>query len=172
MSHSHFTSFLDCFSASFFQFLYGLVSYYSNSYSNSVSMSCTATVKFSICFSFVSLLLFFQFPLLLSISSEFPYRLSSFSSKCSLSWILETPPSPPAPDPVGIENCKQLFSPLLAFTTQKIATHSTDIISAARVAFFWVVNVTRNEKSCLQFLIPTAVFHMLLRGGSTRLKIT
>ena len=62
----------------------------------------------------------------------------------------------------GIENCKQLSSPLLAFTTQKIATHSTDIISAARVAFFWVVNATRNGKSCLQFLIPTAVFHMLL----------
>ena len=77
--------------------------------------------------------------------------------------LCETPLSPPAPDPVGSENCKQLFSPLLAFTTQKIATHSTDIISAARVAFFWVVNATRNEKSCLQFLIPTAVFHMLLR---------
>ena len=76
--------------------------------------------------------------------------------------LCETPPSPPAPDPVGIENCKQLFSPLHAFTTQKIATRSTDIISAARVAFFWVVNATRNEKSCLQFLIPTAVFHMLL----------
>ena len=27
---------------------------------------------------------------------------------------------------------------------------------------FWVVNASRNEKSCLQFLIPTAVFHMLL----------
>ena len=40
------------------------------------------------------------------------------------------------PDPVGIENCKQLFSQLLAFTTQKIATHSTDIISAVCVAFF------------------------------------
>ena len=52
-------------------------------------------------------------------------------------------------DPVGIE-------------TQKIATHSTDIISAACVAFFWVVNATRNEKSCLQFLIPSTVFHMLL----------
>ena len=50
--------------------------------------------------------------------------------------IYETPPFPPAPDPVSIENCKQLFSPLLAFTTQKIATRSTDIISAARVAFF------------------------------------
>ena len=74
----------------------------------------------------------------------------------------ETPPSPHAPDPVGIENCKQLFSPLLAFTTQKIATHSTDIISAACVAFFWVVNATRDEKSCLQIFIPTAVFHMLL----------
>ena len=77
--------------------------------------------------------------------------------------LCETPPSPPASDPVGIENCKQLFSPLLAFTTQKIATHSTNIIFDARVAFFWVVNATRNEKSCLQFLIPTAVFHMLLR---------
>ena len=77
--------------------------------------------------------------------------------------LCERPPSPPAPDPVGIENCKQLFSPLLAFTTQKIATHSTDIISAGRVAFFWVVNATRNEKSFLQFLIPTTVFHMLLK---------
>ena len=74
----------------------------------------------------------------------------------------KTPPSPPTPDPVGIENCKQLFSPLLAFTTKKIATHSTGIISAACVAFFWVVNASRNEKSCLQFLILTAVFHMLL----------
>ena len=81
--------------------------------------------------------------------------------------LCETPPSPPAPDPVGIENCKQLFSPLLAFTTQKIATHSMDIIFAARVAFFRVVNATRNEKSCLQFLIPTAVFHMLLRRCET-----
>ena len=79
--------------------------------------------------------------------------------------LCETPPSPPAPNPVGIENCKQLFSPLLAFTTQKIATHSADIISAACVAFFWVVNAARNEKSCLQFLIPTAVFHMLLRSS-------
>ena len=48
----------------------------------------------------------------------------------------ETLPSPPFPDRVGIENCKQLFSPLLAFTTQKIATHSTDIISTVCVAFF------------------------------------
>ena len=81
--------------------------------------------------------------------------------------LCETPPSPLAPDPVGIENCKQLFSPLLAFTTQKIATRSTHIISAKRVAFFWVVNATRNEKSCLQFLIPTAVFHMLLKQCET-----
>ena len=76
--------------------------------------------------------------------------------------LCETPPCPPAPDPVSIENCKQLFSPLLAFTTQNRATHSTDIISAAHVVFFWVINATRNEKSCLQFLIRTAVFHMLL----------
>ena len=80
----------------------------------------------------------------------------------------ETPPSPPAPDPVGIENCKQFFSPLLAFTTQKIATHDTDIISAVCVAFFCVVNANRNEKSCLQFLIPTAVFHMLLSKYDAR----
>ena len=59
------------------------------------------------------------------------------------------------------------FSPLLAFSTQKIATHSTDIVSAVCVAIFWIVNASRNEKSCLQFLIPTAVFHMLLRRGST-----
>ena len=65
-------------------------------------------------------------------------------------------------DPVGIKNCKKLFSPPLAFTTQKIATHNTDIISAVCVAFVWVVNASRNEKICLQFLIPTAVFHMLL----------
>ena len=60
------------------------------------------------------------------------------------------------------ENCKQLFSKLLAFTTQKIATHNTDIITAIDVAFFSVVNASRNEKSCLQFLIPSAVFQMLL----------
>ena len=74
----------------------------------------------------------------------------------------ETPPSPPTPNQVGIENCKQLFSKLLAFTTQKIATHNTDIITAIDVAFFSVVNASRNEKSCLQFLIPSAVFQMLL----------
>ena len=48
----------------------------------------------------------------------------------------ETRPSPLAPDPVGIKNCKQIFSPLLGFTTQKIATHSTDSISAVCVVFF------------------------------------
>ena len=53
------------------------------------------------------------------------------------------------------------------------------MISAARVAFFWVVNATRNEKSCLQFLIPTAVFHILLTqavfkssNGETFVRIT
>ena len=55
-------------------------------------------------------------------------------------WVIlrrcETPPSPPTPDPVGIENRKQLFSSLLAFTTQKIATHSMDIISDVCVGFF------------------------------------
>ena len=74
----------------------------------------------------------------------------------------ETPPSPPGPDTAGIENCNQLFSPLLAFTTQKIATHYTNIIFAICGAFFWVVNASRNEKSCLPFFIPTAIFHMLL----------
>ena len=77
--------------------------------------------------------------------------------------LCETTPSPPAPDPVAIENCKQLFSPLLAFTTQKIAIHDTDIIFAVCVAFFWVVNASHNEKSCSQFLIPTAVFHIFYR---------
>ena len=33
--------------------------------------------------------------------------------------------------------------------------------------FFWVLNASRNEKSCLQFLIPTAVFHMLLGACET-----
>ena len=42
-----------------------------------------------------------------------------------------------------------------------------DIISAVCVAFFWVVHASRNEKNCLQFLIPTAVFHMLLRACET-----
>ena len=74
------------------------------------------------------------------------------------------PPLSPSPHQVGIENCKQLFSQLLAFTTEKIATHSTGIISAVGVALFSVVNASCREKSCLRFLIPTAVFHILLRG--------
>ena len=81
----------------------------------------------------------------------------------------ETPPSPPAPDPVGIENCKQLFSPLLAFTTQKIATNSTDIISAVCVAFFGSSMQAVMKKSCLQFLIPTAVFKNIWSTFSVRL---
>ena len=56
----------------------------------------------------------------------------------------------------------KLFLQLLAFTTQKIATHCTDIISAVGVAFFSVVNANRRETICLQFLIPTAVCYMLL----------
>ena len=43
---------------------------------------------------------------------------------------------PTYPKPVGIENCEQLFSQLLAFATQKEATRSTDIIAAVGVAFF------------------------------------
>ena len=47
----------------------------------------------------------------------------------------ETPPSPPTKDPVSIENCKQLFSQLLSFTTQKIATHCiVRTLSPLRVA--------------------------------------
>ena len=69
-------------------------------------------------------------------------------------------------DQVGIENSKKLSSQLLTFTTQKIATHSTDIISAVGVASCSVVNARRREKSCLQFLIPTTVFHMLLSRDS------
>ena len=109
-----------------------------------------------------------------NINCEFPYSYFPPEISNALFWsylhssqlILlrrcQTPPSPPAPDPVGIENCKQLFSPLLAFTTQKIATAYTDIISAVCVAFFWVVNASRNEKSCLQFFIPTADFTCVL----------
>ena len=84
------------------------------------------------------------------------YINHNFSFSCSFIHVTfvrrcETPPSPPALDPVGIENCKQRFSPLLAFITQELATRSTDIISAVCVTFFWVVNASRNEKSCLQF---------------------
>ena len=79
---------------------------------------------------------------------------------------------PTCPGPSRYRKLNNFFSPLLAFTTQKIATHSTDIISAACVAFFWIVNATRNEKSCLQCFIPTAVFHKLLRACETTRSIT
>ena len=46
---------------------------------------------------------------------------------------------------------------------QKKATRAAEMMSVERVAIFWVVNASRNEISCLQFLIPTAVFHMLLK---------
>ena len=49
-----------------------------------------------------------------------------------------------------------------------MATLNTDIISAVCVAFFWVVNESRNEKSCLQFLITIAVFYKLLNPGQSR----
>ena len=55
-------------------------------------------------------------------SHEYQAKCDKGKARC------ETPPSPPASDPVGIENCKQLFSPLLAFTSHKIATHDLDII--------------------------------------------
>ena len=56
---------------------------------------------------------------------------------------------------VGIKNCKQRFSLLLAFTTQKKATHTAEMMSVLCVAIFWVLNASSGEKSCLQFLIPT-----------------
>ena len=52
--------------------------------------------------------------------------------------------SPPASDPVGIENCKQLFPQLLAFTTQKLATRRRDIISAVFFFLSWMQAVMKN----------------------------
>ena len=56
---------------------------------------------------------------------------------------------------VAIKNCKQLFSLRLAFTTQKKATPTTEMMSVEFFAIFWVVNASSGEKSCLQFSIPT-----------------
>ena len=47
---------------------------------------------------------------------------------------------------VGIKNCKQLFSLWLAFTTQKKATHTAEMMSVVCVAIFWVVNASSSEK--------------------------
>ena len=78
---------------------------------------------------------FFQFEKLKLIKTNWLFRKNDEKRK-ELFGRCETPPSPPAPDLVGIENSKQLFSPLLALTTQKIAIHSTEIISAVCVTFF------------------------------------
>ena len=43
----------------------------------------------------------------------------------------------------------------LAFTTQKKATHTAEMMSVLCVAIFWVVNASSGEKICLQFSIPT-----------------
>ena len=56
---------------------------------------------------------------------------------------------------VGIKNCKELFSLRLAFTTQKKATHTAEMMPEQCVAIFWIVNASSGEKSCLQFSIPT-----------------
>ena len=44
------------------------------------------------------------------------------------------------------------------------------MMSVERVAIFWVVNATRNEKSCLQFSIPTGSGVGGEGGGSHSLK--
>ena len=63
-------------------------------------------------------------------------------------------------EPAGFFEWGNLASlQLLAFETQKIATHCTDIISARADAFFRSLMQAVVKKSCLQFLIPTAVFH-------------
>ena len=54
-----------------------------------------------------------------------------------------------------LNNCKQLFLLRLAFTTQKKATPTAEMMSVEFVAIFWVVNASSDEKSCLQFSIPT-----------------
>ena len=49
---------------------------------------------------------------------------------------------------VGIKYCKQLFLLRLAFTTQKKATPTAEMMSIEFVAIFWVVNASSGEKSC------------------------
>ena len=62
---------------------------------------------------------------------------------------------------LGPSRYRKLFSPLCGSTIQRIATQYGHHLRYM-CCFFWVVNASRNEKSCLQFFIPTAVFHMLL----------
>ena len=71
---------------------------------------------------------------------------------------------------VGIKNWKQLFSLRLAFTTQKKATHTAEMMSVLCFAIFWVVNASSGEKSCLQFSIPTGSGLGAEGGVSHRLK--
>ena len=51
---------------------------------------------------------------------------------------------PTFPDPVGIQNCEPLFSPLLAYTTKKKATNTAEMMCVLCVAFFLVVNASRH----------------------------
>ena len=71
---------------------------------------------------------------------------------------------------VGIKNCRQLFSLRLAFTTQRKATHTAEMMSVLCVAIFWVVIASSGEKSCLQFSIPTGSGASGEGGVSQRLK--
>ena len=77
MSHSQFSSLLDCFSAPLFQFVYELVSYFPNSVSliSLMSVHQLSNSQFSPC-----LFLYFFVSWFFSLVSEFPYR----SKKCSL----------------------------------------------------------------------------------------
>ena len=80
---------------------------------------------------------------------------------------------------VGIKNCKQLFSLRLAFTTQK-KQHTQRRWCPYHVLLFfgsWMQAVMKKVVYSFPYRLRPGqvgreVFHMLLKGGSTRLKIT
>ena len=102
-------------------------------------------------FSWHFLISYFQFSVLLIFPIPFPNLSPILSFHFSSNFILKSMWN----TAVGIKNCKQIFSLRVAFTTQKKATRSAEMMSVERVAIFWVVNASSGEKSCLQFSIPT-----------------
>ena len=51
--------------------------------------------------------------------------------------LCKTPTSPPNPDQIGIKNCKQIFSQVLAFITNKDNTCSGEDVRTIRCYFFY-----------------------------------
>ena len=74
--------------------------------------------------------------------------------------LCEIPRSRPNPDQVSIKNCKQLFSQVLEFETKKIVRPSPGMMFVICPAITFIRNANSCEKSCLQFSIPTVVFHL------------